>query len=1234
MVQTRASTNEGGSNPPDSVAVQLAAIAAKLETIDVLKADIATLKAQANSRGRSFGSRNDDGGSSGQSQQHFRPYNKIEFPSFSGGDPRGWFLKAEKYFRYYHIPDEEKVENSSRLLLTFWSHGNSKLDELYCGSIKQLILWQEYRKEYARDLPWYQIVRITALGDSLDGLRRRIKSDVRIHKPRTVYNAMSLAIEFESKVSQSRPGKSSTWTPNSRITAPESKNFLKGECFRCGDKYGPGHRCKSGTFKLLEADDVTEEPPDTQDVNLDKNPSEVAKIGLHAIFGKSQPTTMKVYGTLNSTEVLILIDGGSTHNFISDVLVNELKLTSQMVSPFGVQIGNGDVIRCSKVCRDLSIQLGGLKVVQDFYPFSIGGADLVLGIQWLATLNTVQANWKEMFMIFTIDGKQYKLEGVSTGPHKSSSFQHLAIEPDTNLDIPDPLKPTITKYNTVFDEPRNLPPLRSRTHSIPLVPNSTPPNIRPYKYPFSQKTEIEQQVEELLAAGFIQPSTSPFSSPVLLVKKKDNTWRMCVDYRALNKITIADKYPIPNIDELLDELNGATIFSKLDLRSGYYQIRVQAQDIAKTAFRTHSGHYEFKVMPFGLTNPLLTFQAVMNELFRPYLRRFILVFFDDILIYSSNMEQHMYHLEQVLKLLRDNQFFAKFSKCCFGQQKVVFLGHVITSEGVQVEQEKISAVQSWPIPTTVKEVRGFLGLTGYYRRFVKNYGLIARPLTALTKKDGFLWSEEALKAFNKLKQALLSTPILRLPDFSKTFVVECDASSDGVGAILSQDDHPVAYFSKGFSPSNRFKSAYDRELLALVLAVQKWNHYLLGHHFLIRTDHYTLKFLLEQRITSTEQQRLLLKLMPYDFSIIHRAGKENRGADALSRRPHTGALLTLTVPYCVEVTEIKSGSQTDPYSSDIIQKLLSPDSSSVSDFSFVDQFLFYKRRLVIPNISNLKVRLLQEAHDTPTMPCLLATKVPNFVSCGFASALACSYMNLGRYFDGLHCGFTTVREPPLLLPYVMGETKNAELEQQLVDRDDMLKLIRHNLHKAQDRMRQQANSKRRDISFEVGDYVFLKIQPYRQRSLAKRRYEKLSPRFFGPYRITRKVGPVAYKLDLPPESRIHPIFHVSMLKPANGPISADMAPLFCLFIGRESNDTIPVKVTQEKRIWSTKRPTGSLIQSLGIGWIHLVKAVAGKWNAGEQFTSPFPGALLFQMWTSELHDALNSGKRGCTAFQS
>ncbi|KAD4585144.1 hypothetical protein E3N88_22745 [Mikania micrantha] len=258
-------------------------------------------------------------------------------------------------------------------------------------------------------------------------------------------------------------------------------------------------------------------------------------------------------------------------------------------------------------------------------------------------------------------------------------------------------------------------------------------------------------------------------------------------------------------------------------------------------------------MPFGLTNAPSTFQAIMNDLFRPFLRCFVLVFFDDILVYSRDMEQHF----NIQKPPSNINFLPK--------------------------EEKISAVKSWPIPTTVKQVRGFLGLTRYYRRFVRNYGLIARPLTALTKKDGFVWSDSALSAFNMLKEALMSAPVLRVPDFSKLFVVECDASLEGVGAILSQDDHPIAYFSKGFSPTNRIKSAYDRELLALVLAVQKWNHYLMGRHFLIRTDHYTLKFLLEQRITTTEQQRLLLKLMPYDFSICHKAGKENRGAQC--RRP-------------------------------------------------------------------------------------------------------------------------------------------------------------------------------------------------------------------------------------------------------------------------------------------------------------------------------------------------------------
>lgn len=363
---------------------------------------------------------------------------------------------------------------------------------------------QEYRQEFAKRSSWVSNwPDHCLLGVFLNGLKEELKSDVRIHKPRTVYSAMSLAMEFEAKLTPHRSGKNATWTPNSKLsqadpkptnftpaqTSTQPKNisrisenekqnrFLKGECFRCGDKYGPGHRCKTGTFKVLEADEDVEESSTTDLTALDSDQVETAEISLHAILGKSQPTTMKIHGMLHSTEVLILIDGGSTHNFISDVLVDKLKLASQPVTSFGVQIGNGDIIRCGQICKNLSVQINDLKITQDFHPFSLGGADLVLGIQWLATLNTVQANWKELFMIFSINGKRYKLQGISSGPQKSSSFQHLAIDPEILPCIPAPLQPIVTQYMAVFEEPQDLPPVRSQDHSIPLLLNSTPPNI-------------------------------------------------------------------------------------------------------------------------------------------------------------------------------------------------------------------------------------------------------------------------------------------------------------------------------------------------------------------------------------------------------------------------------------------------------------------------------------------------------------------------------------------------------------------------------------------------------------------------------------------------------------------------------------------------------------------------------------------------------------------------------------
>lgn len=416
----------------------------------------------------------------------------------------------------------------------------------------------------------------------------------------------------------------------------------------------------------------------------------------------------------------------------------------------------------------------------------------------------------------------------------------------------------------------------------------------------------------MLQAGVIQNSTSPYSSPVLLVKKKDGTWRLCVDYRALNAITLKDRFPIPTVDELLDELQGAKLYSKIDLKSGYHQIRMAEDDIHKTAFRTHSGHYEFLVMPFGLSNAPSTFQATMNTTFQKFLRKFVIIFFDDILIYSKDFNSHLQHLQLVLDCLRENSLYAKLSKCHFAATTIEYLGHIISANGVQPDNNKISAMLPWPQPLNQKQLRGFLGLTGYYRRFVRGYALIAAPLTDLLKQDAFLWTDVATNAFLQLKEALTQAPVLALPDFNKSFSLETDASTFAVGAVLIQDNHQIAYYSKKLCPRMQKASTYLRELFAITSAVAKWRHYLLVSRFYIYTDQQSLKNLMQQVIQTPEQQYYLTKLLGYNYEIFYKPGKTNAAADAMSRNPlHTqttepvNTLMALTMPTCSLLDDIK-----------------------------------------------------------------------------------------------------------------------------------------------------------------------------------------------------------------------------------------------------------------------------------------------------------------------------------------
>ncbi|GJS04541.1 putative nucleotidyltransferase, ribonuclease H [Tanacetum coccineum] len=620
---------------------------------------------------------------------------------------------------------------------------------------------------------------------------------------------------------------------------------------------------------------------------------------MNADEASRDPNVVTGTFSLNVKPRIVLFNSGADFSFISTEFVSMLNVKPRIVNPgYVIEIADGKRVEVNRVICDCKLELGNSLFTIDLIPLGHGSFDVIVGMDWLSRNKAVIMCHEKMVEIPLAGGEALRVHGERVLGLDKTLMNVNVGEPKMN-EIP-----IVREFSDVFPEDLSgLPPQRQVEFRIELVAGAVPVARSPYRLGHSEMQELSGQLQELQDKGFIRPSHSPWGAPVLFVKKKDGSFRMCIDYRELNKLTVKNRYPLPRIDDLFDQLQGSRYFSKIDLRLGYHQLRVHEEDIPKTAFRTRYGHFEFTVMPFGLTNAPAVFMDLMNRVYKPYLDKFVSVFIDDILIYLKSKEEHEVHLRLVLELLRKEKLYAKFSKCEFWLQEVHFLGHMVNQNGIHVDPGKI--------------------------------------------------------------EALCDAPILSLPDGVEDFVVYCDASNQGLGCVLMQRNKVIAYASRQLKIHEKNYTTHDLELGAVVFALKIWRHYLYGTKSVIYTDHKSLQHIFDQKELNMRQRRWIELFSDYECEIRYHPGKANVVADALSRKervkPKRVRAMAMTIHSGVKGMILAAQREAFDQENVMNERLHGLDQQMERKR---DESLYFMDRIWVPLVGGMRTVIMDEAHKS------------------------------------------------------------------------------------------------------------------------------------------------------------------------------------------------------------------------------------------------------------------------------